>query len=854
MSDEQLIKTPGLFGENGNFLLERELGHGGMGGVYMGRDKMLDRPVAVKVMLSQYGSDPEFVEKFKKEAQAAARLIHPNIAQIYSYGFSNGMPYIAMELVAGGSLDSLMKNSPGKTDIPRVVKICEQTAQALRCAADQGLVHGDIKPENILLDSMGNAKLVDFGLAAMQKDTNEIWGTPYYIAPEKLKKEVVDYRADIYNLGGTLYHALTGVPPFEGDDALAVVKARFQGPPKLPSDIRPEISPMLDDLVMTMLALRKEDRFPSFEALIEEFKNVMTTGLSNNTQTVRTSRMTVRSPRPTAADNAAAANKEAEGEDEPQQAPSSSKRIVTRKLVRRTTGTGATAEGASSKLKMAKSADKTAEGANTDAENTGAENTDAESEEEESGGKLGIKVLCVVGGVIALIGAIVGGLFWYKAHDKATREEDQRTAYAQTVDKARAALENNRNAALKFASEIDGLTSRAMSECKKWMHELGRVYPNLANNMQPEPSQELCDAIALTNYNAVAAFKASIRASTVNNSTPTAVKDMHELWERAYASLAAGTRIRYKTNQLVTLCNSADQCLQMPLPKQAETLGELSQTTKDQFENIKAHKDVETIRKAVGYIRSRAEKSVMQATNERKKEQAEAERKARRDRDLAEQEARRKAAMEAKQAQVSKEIKAANDRFEIICTRGTFNNLGWNDAVRELDKERADCQTPEGGFAYEDQLRKVNAMKSVHDLFIKNMKGYQFKHSKLGKLGAKVKSVDKDYINFEKGKGKDLPSRLTWQKFYKEYHGNLNELLWYFIENGRANCDPKLNLKQWAEAMSGAALTLRIVCSDNETAAKRAEELAKMVSIQYPDYILYLQKMFPDLTFETVEE
>ena len=97
MSEESLIKTPTVFGENGNFLLERELGMGGMGGVYLGRDKMLDRPVAVKVMLKEYGSDAEFVEKFKREAQAAARLIHPNIAQIYSYGISDGMPYIAIE-------------------------------------------------------------------------------------------------------------------------------------------------------------------------------------------------------------------------------------------------------------------------------------------------------------------------------------------------------------------------------------------------------------------------------------------------------------------------------------------------------------------------------------------------------------------------------------------------------------------------------------------------------------------------------------------------------------------------------------------------------------------------------------
>ena len=277
---EQLIQAPCTFGENGNFLLERELGTGGMGGVYMGRDKMLDRPVAVKVMLREFGEDPEFVEKFRREAQSVAKLIHPNIAQIYSYGICDGLPYIAMELASGGSLYSLMNANPGKVDVTRVIKICQQVAQALQCASDQGFVHGDVKPENILLDSNGNAKLVDFGLAAMQKDTDEIWGTPYYISPEKVKKEPIDFRADMYSLGGTLYHALTGVAPFEGDDSIAVVKKRFDGMPKRPSELRADLTPAIDDLVMKMLAFDKEERYPSFEALLDAFKNVLTSGLT----------------------------------------------------------------------------------------------------------------------------------------------------------------------------------------------------------------------------------------------------------------------------------------------------------------------------------------------------------------------------------------------------------------------------------------------------------------------------------------------------------------------------------------------------------------------------------------------
>ena len=195
-NDEPMIQTPSDFG---HFLLEKELGHGGMGGVYLARDKMLDRRVGIKVMLKSLGADPKFVERFQREAQAAARLNHPNIAQIYSFGQEQGMPYIAMELVPGGSLDKEMEANPGTLDVAYVMRVGQQVADALALAAESGLVHGDVKPENVLFDSDGNAKLVDFGLAAMQGDSDEIWGTPFYISPEKVRRQKIDYRADIYS-------------------------------------------------------------------------------------------------------------------------------------------------------------------------------------------------------------------------------------------------------------------------------------------------------------------------------------------------------------------------------------------------------------------------------------------------------------------------------------------------------------------------------------------------------------------------------------------------------------------------------------------------------------------------------
>ena len=458
MSEEQLITTPCTFGENGNFVLERELGRGGMGGVYMGRDKMLDRPVAVKVMLREYGSDAEFVERFKREAQAAARLIHPNIAQIYSYGISDGMPYIAMELVAGGSLDQIMSNFGGKTDVPRVMKICEQVAQALRCAADQGLVHGDVKPENVLLDANGNAKLVDFGLAAMQKDTDEIWGTPYYIAPEKVKKQTVDYRADMYSLGGTIYHALTGVAPFEGDDAAAVVRKRFEGAPRKPSELRSGLSPQIDALVMRMLALDPADRYPSFEALLADFKNVMTTGLSA-TQPVpaahgAASRPTARGGgkklmlkrRHVAVSSAAAAGEEPEGGAEQSQedlgeedAPRRGGLKLRRRGVKRRMPT-----------------------------------QDYDDEEEEEEGGMGGKVALVIGGIIGAVLLVVGGLYLAIHHNAAKNEQETAAKIEKGIRDSDESLEGSLAAVQKLDGDIEEMINENMKACDKIGAEMKR--------------------------------------------------------------------------------------------------------------------------------------------------------------------------------------------------------------------------------------------------------------------------------------------------------------------------------------------------------------------------------------------
>jgi len=267
------FQVPARFG---SFLLLQLLGAGGMGGVYRARDESLNREVAIKVMLKTLGDDPHFVETFQREAQAAAKLNNPHIAQIYSFGQEHGQPYIVMELVSGGSLDKLMA-AQGPLDPATAIHIGAQIAEGLHEAAEAGLVHGDVKPENILFDNDKNAKLVDFGLAALNGGPgNDVWGTPFYIAPEKVRRQKTDFRADIYSLGATLYHAIAGVPPFDGPDATAVVKARFDGPPKALKTVRGKaVPPEVDALISRMLSIEPQTRYPTYGSLLGDMRSYL---------------------------------------------------------------------------------------------------------------------------------------------------------------------------------------------------------------------------------------------------------------------------------------------------------------------------------------------------------------------------------------------------------------------------------------------------------------------------------------------------------------------------------------------------------------------------------------------------
>jgi len=265
-------------GKIGEYRVLRQLGQGGMGAVYEGFDEGLGRKVAIKVTLLDVTQDTEMMATFKREAQVVARLNHPNIVQVYAFGEEKGHPYLIMELLPSGSLMDLLKGDEPISEA-FLMGVAYEIAEGLSAAQDAGLLHGDIKPENILFDDKMHAKLVDFGIAAMQvsKNSYEVWGTPFYIAPEKVLERKSNHKCDIYSLGATLYHALAGHPPFDGTDPNKVIRAAIDGTAKPLAKFRPEISPEIDAIVSRMMEKDTALRYPNYKSLMSDIKKYLAT-------------------------------------------------------------------------------------------------------------------------------------------------------------------------------------------------------------------------------------------------------------------------------------------------------------------------------------------------------------------------------------------------------------------------------------------------------------------------------------------------------------------------------------------------------------------------------------------------
>ncbi len=253
-----------------NFELRTIIASGGMGTVYTAWDTKLQREVALKMMKLEMVSEPQVMQGFSREAQAAASLNHTNIIHIYSYDEFNGQPYLVMELANSGSLDSRIEQ---ESRVPErdVLDVGTKMASALGAALRHNLLHRDIKPGNILYNADGEPKLIDFGLvrAAEVDDAYEehIWGTIYYVAPEKIERKGEDFHSDMYSLGGTLYHALTGRAPFEAPTVNDILAAHVHTPVTPPNQVVPGITELTSEAIVRAMAKRPGDRFESYEEM-----------------------------------------------------------------------------------------------------------------------------------------------------------------------------------------------------------------------------------------------------------------------------------------------------------------------------------------------------------------------------------------------------------------------------------------------------------------------------------------------------------------------------------------------------------------------------------------------------------
>src|ERR1700734_1828522 len=264
------VDTPRVF--SNRYELTHLIARGGMAQVYRARDRQLDRPVALKVLFPELSVDRAFVERFRREAQAAANLSHPNIVPVFDWGEDSGSYFIVMEFVDGRPLSAVLRES-GPLSAQQTATIGANVAAALAFAHRHGVVHRDVKPGNVLITADGGVKVTDFGIArAMNTEesltqTGAVMGTAAYFSPEQAEGKGVDSRSDIYSLGVVLYEMAVGRPPFTGDSPVAVASKHVRDQPVLPRAANPTVPPALEAVIMKAMAKNPDDRYGSAEEL-----------------------------------------------------------------------------------------------------------------------------------------------------------------------------------------------------------------------------------------------------------------------------------------------------------------------------------------------------------------------------------------------------------------------------------------------------------------------------------------------------------------------------------------------------------------------------------------------------------
>lgn len=273
----------------GHYIIQEPLGQGGMARVYKGYQEHLDRTVAVKVLPSYYAADPNFVNRFKREAQAMARLSHPGIVTVHDAGEQDGRLYIVMAYMSGGTLKQRMDH---QMEVAEVLPVVRQIAEALQYAHERSIIHRDVKPVNVLLDGDGRAVLSDFGIAKVMESAEHHLtrpgagvGTPEYMSPEQCRGSGVDPRSDIYALGVMAYEMLTKRTPFQADNYTALAHAHIYEPVPPPTLFNPRISLSVQTVVLRALAKEPAQRFRSATDLATALEYAASIGAGGTGQT-----------------------------------------------------------------------------------------------------------------------------------------------------------------------------------------------------------------------------------------------------------------------------------------------------------------------------------------------------------------------------------------------------------------------------------------------------------------------------------------------------------------------------------------------------------------------------------------
>lgn len=274
----------------GDYHILRRIGGGAMAEVYLAEQRSLGRRVALKILKPELAADETYLKRFVREARAIAQLVHPNLVQIYQADCIDGFWFIAQEYVSGQTLQQLVRRG-GPLSAKRVADILWQVSAALDCAAESGVVHRDIKPDNILLGDNGDVKVADFGLARVIDSQEQsslaltqvgmTLGTPLYMSPEQAQGKPLDHRSDMYSLGITCYFALNGQPPFHGDTALAVAIQHINQPPKSLETLRPDVPPPLVRIIHRMIEKEPKDRYQTFHDVQLELRSLYTVSLND---------------------------------------------------------------------------------------------------------------------------------------------------------------------------------------------------------------------------------------------------------------------------------------------------------------------------------------------------------------------------------------------------------------------------------------------------------------------------------------------------------------------------------------------------------------------------------------------